>query len=296
MSEPHSGTRPQEVYRTLQRQAKKEGRGTQELFEFYLLERFLYRLSVSEYRERFVLKGGLLLTAVGTRRPTRDADVLARNIKGDEEGLLSIVAEVAAIRVDDGLSFEVASAKTTPTREQDVYPGTRIVIPATLGTARLQLRLDVNFGDPVEPQEITYPTLLATDEPFTLLGYPVVTVIAEKVNTMISRGDANTRERDYADVLMLSRTHAVEAHPLKKALHKTADYRSTELTPLTEALDTLPSARQRSWTAFVNRAGLAATLPDSFEEAVQQVSEFVDPILRDDASAERWNPITRTWE
>ncbi len=113
MSEPQSGARPQEVYRTLQRQAKKEGRGTQELFEFYLLERFLYRLSVSEYRERFVLKGGLLLTAVGTRRPTRDADVLARNIEGDEESLLSIVAEVAAIRVDDGLSFDVASAKTS---------------------------------------------------------------------------------------------------------------------------------------------------------------------------------------
>ena len=237
-----------------------------------------------------------LLTAVGTRRPTRDADVLARNIEGDEESLLSIVAEVAAIRVDDGLSFDVASAKITPTREQDAYPGTRIVIPATLGTARLRLRLDINFGDPVEPQEVTYPTLLPTDEPFTLLGYPVVTVIAEKVNTLLSRGDANTRERDYADVLMPSRTHAVEAHPLKRALRKTAGYRGTELTPLSEALDTLPTARQRSWSAFVDRAGLAATLPDSFGEAVRQVFEFVDPALRDDASAERWNPTTRTWE
>ncbi len=148
----------------------------------------------------------------------------------------------------------------------------------------------------MKPQEVTYPTLLSTDEPFTLLGYPVVAVIAEKVNTMLARGDANTRERDYADVLMLSRTHAVEAHPLKRALRKTADYRGTELTPLTEALDTLPTARQRSWTAFVSRAGLATTLPDSFEEAVRQVSDFVDPVLRDDAGAERWNPITRTWE
>ena len=89
-------------------------------------------------------------------------------------------------------------------REHTAYPGLRISAPATLGTARLQLRLDVNFGDPVGPQEIEYPTLLA-DEPIELLGYPVEAVIAEKVETMISRGDANTRERDYADVLALSK-------------------------------------------------------------------------------------------
>ena len=83
MSEPQRGAHSREVYRALQRQAREEGRGTQELFEFYLLERFLYRLSISEYRDHFVLKGGLLLTAVGTRRPTRDVDVLARNIRGD---------------------------------------------------------------------------------------------------------------------------------------------------------------------------------------------------------------------
>jgi Nucleotidyl transferase AbiEii toxin, Type IV TA system len=152
-------------------------------------------LSISEYRDHFVLKGGLLLTAVGTRRPTRDVDVLARNIEDDEGRLLSVTKEVAAISVDDGLFFDASSARTTVIREQEVYPGTRIVIPATLSTARLQLRLDINVGDPVAPREITYPTVLS-DEPFTLLGYPVETIVAEKVDTMITRGDANTRERD----------------------------------------------------------------------------------------------------
>ena len=184
MSEPRRGAHSREVYRALQRQARKEGRGTQELLEFYLLERFLYRLSISEYRDHFVLKGGLLLTAVGARRPTRDVDVLARNIRGDEGSLLSVAREVAAISVEDGLSFDASSARTTMIREQEVYPGTRIVIPATLGTARLQLRLDINVGDPVHPRQITYPTVLS-DEPFTLLGYPVETVVTEKVDTMI---------------------------------------------------------------------------------------------------------------
>ena len=150
MSEPQT---PQEVYRALQRRARREGRGTQELFEFYLLERFLYRLSVSRYRDRFVLKGGLLLTVLGVRRPTRDADVLARGIGGSEESLLAVVREVASIAVDDGMTFDASRARTVTIREHAAYPGTRIVVPTTLGTARLQLRLDVNFGDPAGTRE-----------------------------------------------------------------------------------------------------------------------------------------------
>ena len=113
------------VYLALRRQARNERRGTQELFEFYLLERFLYRLSVSKYRDRFVLKGGLLLTVLGVRRPTRDADVLARNIAGDDETLLTVVKEVARIPVDDGITFDTSQARATTIREHAAYPGTR---------------------------------------------------------------------------------------------------------------------------------------------------------------------------
>jgi predicted nucleotidyltransferase component of viral defense system len=217
LSEPST---PQEAYRALQRRARDERRGTQELFEFYLLERFLYRLSVSRYRDRFVLKGGLLLTVLGVRRPTRDADVLAWGVAGDEESLLAVIREVASIPVDDGMTFDISQARATTIREHAAYPGTRIVIPVALGTARLQLRLDVNFGAPVGPQKIDYPTLFS-DEPIELLGYPVESVIAEKVETMISRGDANTRERDYGDVLALSRIHTLEARGLRRALEQT---------------------------------------------------------------------------
>lgn len=93
MSEPPTS---REVYRALQRRARTERRGTQKLFEFYLLERFHYRLSFSHYRNRFVLKGGLLLTVLGARRPTRDADVLARGVAGDEDNLLAVVGRSRA--------------------------------------------------------------------------------------------------------------------------------------------------------------------------------------------------------
>lgn len=291
MSEP---PRSLEVYRALQRQARKERRGTQELFEFYLLERFLYRLSISRYRDRFVLKGGLLLTVLGVRRPTRDADVLARNIASDNEALLAVVREVATISVDDGIAFDSSVARATTIREHAAYPGTRILVPATLGSARLQLRLDVNFGDPAKAREISYPTLLS-EEPFSLLGYPVETVIAEKVETMISRGDANTRERDYADVLALSKIHPIEFQRLRQALEQTAAHRGTDIMPLSEALETLPATRQRDWKAFLIRAGLP-DMPESFEEAVQGVANFVDPVLRNDSSLQQWNPATQEWE
>ena len=290
MSDPQT---PQEVYRALQPRARDEGRGTQGFFEFYLLERFLYRLSLSRYHERFVLKGGLLLAVLGVRRPTRDADMLARGVAGDEETLLTMVREVTGITVDDGITFDTSRARAMTIREHAAYPGTRIVVPASLGTARLQLRLDVNFGDPADAQRIEYPTLLS-DEPIDLLGYPVETVIAEKVETMVSRGDANTRERDYADVLMLSRIHSVEAQKLRSALERTADHRGTRLIPLAQALVTLPTARQRDWRAFLDRSGLP-DVPESFEEAVEEVRAFVDPVLRNDSDLLRWNSATRAW-
>lgn len=287
-------SKPQEIYRALQRQARSEGRGVQELFEFYLLERFLYRLSVSPYRDRFVLKGGLLLTVLGARRPTRDADVLARGVAGDEKNLIAVVGEISSIFADDGITFDVSAISSSEIREHAAYPGLRITVPATLGTARLQLRLDVNFGDPVGPQEIEYPTLLA-EETIDLLGYPVEAVIAEKVETMISRGDANTRERDYADVVALSKVHPVQARGLRQALERTAAHRDTQLIPLTQVLDTLPTARQQDWRAFLARSRLT-TIPESFEEAVADVANFVDPVLRNDPNLIRWNPSTGEWE
>ncbi len=285
---------PQEVYRALQRQARREGRGVQELFEFYLLERFLYRLSISPYRDHFVLKGGLLLTVLGARRPTRDADVLAWGIAVDEENLIAVVGEISSIPDDDGIIFDASATRASVIRELAAYPGLRISVPATLGTARLQLRLDVNFGDPVGPQEIEYPTLLAKGT-INLLGYPLEAVIAEKVETMISRGDANTRERDYADVLALSKVHTVKASSLRQALERTASHRGTQLVPLSQALDTLPTARQRDWRAFLDRSRLT-TMPESFEEAIAEVANFVDPILRNDPDLDRWNPSTGEWE
>lgn len=174
---------PEEAYRALQRLARAEGRTMQQAFELYVHERFLARLADSRFAERLVLKGGMLLAALDARRATRDADMLARGIDNDVENLRDVVTEIAAIELTDGVVFDIERISLVTIREDAKYEGIRVVVPASLGGAVLKLRLDLSFGDPVDPQRIDYPTLL-DDAVITLLGYPLENVIAEKAETI----------------------------------------------------------------------------------------------------------------
>jgi hypothetical protein len=180
---------PDEAYRQLQRLAREQGRNTQELLELYVHERFLARLSGSEFRDRFVLKGGMLLAVLEARRATRDADLLALGIDNSEGEIRSVVAEIAGVELGDGVEFDTRGMTLTTIREEAAYAGVRATVPASLGGARIKFALDLSFGDPADPEPIWYPTLL-DDPEFTLLAYRIETVIAEKTETMMARGDA----------------------------------------------------------------------------------------------------------
>jgi hypothetical protein len=165
------------------------------LLVLYVLERFLFRLSVSQHRSRMVLKGGMLLAAFDNRRPTADVDLLARSTHNGAEAISQLVREILAVPTDDGVSFDVDALRADVIRDVELYSGVRVIVPAGVDRARHPLRIDINVGDPVTPGpvEVAYPALLG--EPFTLLGYPLATVLAEKIVTMIDRGDASTRDR-----------------------------------------------------------------------------------------------------
>jgi hypothetical protein len=227
------------------------------------------------------------------RRTTRDADMLARGISSDEDSVRAVVGEIAKIAMDDGAIFNTGEITTRDIREHADYQSLRVTLPAALGTARLKLQLDLSFGDPVNPQLIYYPTLL-DDPDFQLLGYPVENVIAEKVETMIFLSDANTRDRDWGDVFLLSRMHAFDADRLRAMLRTVATHRGRSLRPLEEVLQTLPADRQQPWEAFRARAGLPG-LPERFADAVAEVIAFVDPLLGNDEIS-RWNPAQQRWE
>lgn len=282
----------QRAYLDLQKLARQQGRNTQQLLELYIHERFLARLAESRFAEKLILKGGMLLAVLDVRRATRDADMLVRGVAGDDDSLRSVIGEIAAIPMADGVQFDTDAISITTIREGADYEGRRLAFPASLAGAKLQLRLDLSFGDPVEPRQIDYPTLLG-DKDFSLLGYPLETVIAEKADTMMFLGDANSRDRDYGDVYLLSQIHPVESEVLRRALGLVAEHRGHEVRPLRPLLETLRESRQQPWEAFRARVGLLG-LPERFADVVDAVVDFIDGLQKTRDST--WNPQTRQWE
>jgi len=298
MVNPARDTTAGRVYNDLRNLARRTGRSTDELMVEHVLERFLYRIATSpQGREHFVLKGGLLLARFGARRATRDIDVLGRAFPNDEAEIVRRIAAIAATDVDDGTVFDPTTVKTVPIREEDEYHGVRLTMTASIARARLKVQLDISFGDPVTPAPTTidYPQHL-THETFPILGYPLATVIAEKLTTAISLGDLNTRDRDYADLYRLLGLNDLDGDELATALAVTAAHRHITLEPLTGILTDLADRRQNSYAAWRRRQGPAAdAYPKRFTDVVGQVTAFADPLLTGAAATRTWNAETRTW-
>jgi hypothetical protein len=283
------------AYLDLQALARAAGRPTQEFLVMYVLERFLYRVARSRYRDRLVLKGGMLLAALGTRRPTADIDLLARAIRNDTEAVAGVIREILQVRADDGVEYQPELLSAHVIRDAELYAGVRLAVPARLDRARAMLRADVNVGDPVTPapMEIEYPGLLAGS--FRVLGYPLATVLAEKLVTMIDRAEATTRERDFADVVLLTQRHPIAASELLAALRATAQHRQSILRPLAGLAGRLGPARQSSWSAYLARNGLSGLLPADYIEAIAAVTLFTDPVLTGEAATATWDPASGAW-
>lgn len=280
----------------LRAKARRESRPTEELLVLYLLEAFLRRLAESEHRERFVLKGGVLLAAFGDRRPTRDIDFQARQVANDADTLWQVICQIAALPADDGVVFDTASVTTEIIREDGGYQGVRVRTGASIDRARLRFAVDVNVGDPIEPgpQEVCLPTLLGQPT-LRLLGYPLAMVLAEKVVTALERGSANTRWRDFADVWTLSRRQECSGDELQAALRRVAQHRGTQLEPLLPALDALRERAQRRWATWRDRSGLAVPVPEAFTEVLDDLVAFTSAPLTGQAESRRWNPQTLAW-
>lgn len=296
MTQPRRDTTSGRVYLDLRARARAESRPTDELLILYVLERFLYRLSVSPHHHRLILKGGMLLAALDQRRPTRDVDLLATTVANDVDSIAALVGDIATIDIDDGVVFDTDRMTTQQIREHDLYAGVRVVVPATVDRAQQPLRVDVNVGDPVTPapQRIAYPALL--DQPFELVGYPIETILAEKLVTMVALGEVNTRQRDFADVLLLTDTHTVDAAQLSQAIPASATHRATTLRPLRQATAGLGTRRQADWQRYLTRAGLADNLPGDYPTAIERIAAFADPILTRSVASGSWSHTEGRWK
>ena len=198
----------------------------------YALERLLYRLSRSLYRDQFVLKGAMLLTVWGGMpyRATRDLDLLGRGDNGVKE-LEAAFREICQTPVDeDGVEFVIGSIHGEEIAEDQEYQGVRLSFEARLAVARIPIQVDIGFGDTVQPQpeSLSYPTMLNFPAP-TLLSYPREAVVAEKYQAMVMLGMANSRMKDFYDVSFLARQFDFDGARLCAAIRATFDRRNTPL-------------------------------------------------------------------
>ena len=245
--------------------AHARGQPMELLLTRYALERLLHRLSISPHRDRFVLKGAMLLATWfdEPHRATRDVDLLGF---GDaaEDALLGTFREIMAVEVDDGVSFDLKGLRIEAIRQELEYGGSRIRTAAALAGARIPITVDIGFGDAVEPgvEDIDLPVLLDMPSPH-LRAYPPETVIAEKFHAMVVLGRANSRMKDYYDVWMLTSAFDIEHERLRRAIVATFARRSTVIPAevpdgLSDAFATDPG-KQRQWDAFARN--LSGTIP-----------------------------------
>jgi predicted nucleotidyltransferase component of viral defense system len=210
--------------------AKTHNISAQAVLQNYLFERFLERLSISEYQNKFILKGGMLISnMVGLAvRTTMDMDITIRNMQLEEQQILNALKNISNINLDDEVSFSDFSF--TPIRKDDIYGGYCIKFTAGYFSIITPLSIDISTGDKIipNPQEYFFHSAFENDKSFKLFSYNIESILAEKVQTIISRGIASTRPRDYYDVYILCKEKSFSMEIFKKAFSETCKHRGTE--------------------------------------------------------------------
>jgi predicted nucleotidyltransferase component of viral defense system len=264
----------------------------------YFQERLLYRLATSEFSDRFVLKGGLLLVGlkIPRSRATKDIDLLAERIGNDTVELERAFGAIADVSCDDGVKFYPSTITTEGIKEDTDYEGIRLKIDASLEQARKKLQIDIGFGDVIVPEARTmvFPTLLE-EEPPRIKVYSLESIIAEKFEAMIRLAMANSRMKDFYDVYTLSVGHDFRGAILRDAIESTFRRRTTPMPedPLIFRGEFHQDAgRQQQWIAFQRKARLQD--PDlEFEQVTKRITIFLTPVVQSVSRKERFE---RSWD
>lgn len=272
------------IHSRLLNRAKARGEDFNLILTRYALERFLYRLSMVPAREAYWLKGAMLfdLWFDVPHRPTRDADFLGFG-PVDTEALASTIREICGVAVDDGMEYDPASITIEEIREDARYGGLRVRLLGRLGNARCTVQLDVGYGDAVTPgpEEAVYPTLLDDQPPPCLRVYPRASVVAEKLEAIVSLGMANSRMKDYYDLRALAHEGVLDAQLLGDAIAATFQRRGTAVpveVPLGLSDEFAHDAAKRAqWKAFLGKNRLDAP---TLDEVIGEVRHFVTEPLK----------------
>ena len=221
----------------------------------FVMERFLERMAESKYRNNFILKGGMLVAAVVGQdsRATMDIDASVKNISLTKEAAVRIVEEIIAVEIEDGVHFQIT--KTTDIMEEHDYPGIRFMLEAALDNLRQTIKIDISTGDVITPSAIEYSYKLMLEERFiSIWVYSIETLLAEKIETMMHRGTANTRLRDFYDVYIIRQQVQYDQDMLREAFLSTCRKRGTsyqipELRIILEEIE-LSKTMKRDWENY----------------------------------------------
>ena len=266
----------------LSNKSKETGKTMQEMLTLYGLERTIYRLSVSEYKEHFTLKGGIFLYAVyegDYARATTDIDLRAENISNDIDDMKKVFDKIFSIETDDPLRFDLSSLKVNSITEFKRYSGVNVSIDAYLDRTRINVSIDIGFGDVIVPEkvEMEFPTVL-TDERPLVYSYSVSSSIAEKFEAVVSLAYDNSRLKDYYDIYVLATTKDFDGMELQDAISETFKYRKTSLDEIVafERGFADDSLRQSRWNAFIKKK--KALISVTLEETIHTMEAFLEPV------------------
>ena len=275
------GFTPEQIKGRIKSVAKQNNADARTLMRIYMMERFLERLAQSEYRDNFIIKGGILVTAmIGVaHRSTMDIDTSMKNLNLSAEDALRVVNRVKDIDLDDGVSFDVKDVSNI--MDEMEYPGIRVTMNANVGRLITPLKIDISTGDVITPRAIEFNyDLLLEDRSISLWSYNLETILAEKLQTVLARGILNTRMRDFYDIRMLLDTYEdkVNKAVLKDAFAATCKKRGTdhlqeqaeEIIKIIEADEQL----QALWRAYQKKYSYAAEI--DYASVIRDVRKLMD--------------------
>lgn len=263
------------------------------------VEQFLYRLGESRHRERFVLKGATLFAIWGTAyRPTRDVDFTGYGSSAEADVIRDFREICALPDAVELLVFDPDSITAVPIRDGSEYDGLRVSVMARLGNSPIAVQIDIGFGNAIVPGPVeTEMRTLLGDPPPRILAYPPESVVAEKLNAMVTLGERNSRYKDFYDLHAMASAFEFDKDTLVRAVRATFERRATPMTAALPAPITAPfyanTDRLTQWRAYVSRNDLTGALAD-FQVVGELLARFLQPVweqlLEDGDAAGAWPP------
>ena len=280
--------------------AIKSGCTFQEALTYYGLERTIYRISISEYADNFVLKGGIFLYALFGRnyeRATTDVDLLAQRISNGSEEMKSVFQKIFSRDVDDALVFDVDSITVEDITEFKEYHGLHVSFVGYLDRTKIPISIDIGFGDVIYPETVKmdFPVILDMESP-RVNAYSLETSIAEKMEAIIHNGYLNSRYKDFYDIYVLCKKYVFSYAELRNAVIQTFENRKTPMTMDSAAFSDEflnDPVHQTRWKSFLKKK--KALIQVSMSDAMDWIKAFVRPLF-EGTEKTRWNPEQGKWE